>query len=188
MVPEVLGIAGSVIGILGSAWATIKYIVPKITPHFERQFYMHKYGVHIIRDIERQFGKEAGTAIKEILQKRAANLVIDGLRLDIIENASGLGIYICDAVGKCTYANKTLATMFGLQQKDMLGYGWTANIVDQQKAYLNWKFAVENRIPYHDTYTVEVNGKHVTYTTEAEESISDGELIGFVGIVKKVSE
>lgn len=183
---EIIGVTGGVLGIIGSAWAGFKLIVPKLTPHLDRQYYMHTSGVHVIKDIERHFGKEAGRAIKEILQKRAASLVIDGIRLDIIENAIGLGIYICDATGKCTYANKTLANMFGMQQKDMLGYGWTTNIIDQQKAFLNWRFAVDNRIPYNDVYEVELNGKIVKYISEAEESISDGELIGFVGIVREL--
>lgn len=178
------------LAIAGTIFAFAKWAWPRIAPLIINHLYLQQTGVNVIRDIEKHFGKEAGRVLKDIIQQRGLEIVIDEMRLNIIENAAGLGIYICNSDGRCTYANKTLAKMFGLSQHDMLGNGWIANIVDKQTAFNNWKFAVDNNTPYRDEYTIKVNGVITKYYTEAEPSLSeDGDVIlGYVGIVKLAEE
>jgi len=188
MVQSVMTLAISLITIIGSLFAFVKWAWPPIVNYLERYVYYHKTGVHVIRDIEANFGREAGRAIRDILMTRGSELILDEARLDIIENAVGLGIYICDPAGRCTYANKTLAKMFGMQQHDMLGYGWFHPIVDKPKAFTNWNFSIDNNVPYMDVYDIIVQGETKRISTEAEYSEAGSVIIGFVGIAKEIKQ
>lgn len=183
---DIIIVSSYILGIIGALYTFFKWAWPRIIPHIVNQWYYYDTGVHVIRDIEQTFGKSAGRVIREIINNRAQEMAIDEMRLNIIENAVGLGIYICNVDGECTYANKTLAKMFGLSQEEMKGYSWIGPIVDKQTAYANWKFAVSNGIPYRDTYEVKVNGEIFKYHTEAEPSMDENEKIklGYVGIVR----
>lgn len=185
---DIVTILGYLIAIIGGIFSFFKWIWPKIGPYFYNQIYLHQAGVHVIKDIEKQFGKEAGRVIKELLRERGLEIVIDEMRLNIIENAIGLGIYICSADGRCTYANKTVAKMFGLSQAEMLGNGWLKPIVDKQTAYQNWKRCQEHNIPYDDTYEVSVDGEIKKYWTQAEPSMDEDKtiILGYVGIVREI--
>lgn len=176
------------IAIIGSFYSFIKWVWPRLSPYFYNQIYLHQTGTHIIRDIEKQFGKEAGRVIKDLLKEKGLEIVIDEMRLNIIENAIGLGIYICSSDGKCTYANKTLAKMFGLSQTEMLGNGWLKPIINKQEAHSNWKRSVEYNIPYEDTYELKVDGEIKKYHTQAEPSMDEDRtvILGYVGTVREL--
>jgi len=189
-IKDIVSILAYSVTFLGGVYAFFKWVWPKLSPYFMDYMYVNFTGVHVIRDIETHFGKNAGRVLKEIIQRRGLDIAIDEMRLNIIENTIGLGIYICHSDGKCTYANKTLAKMFGISQEDMLGYGWLAPIVDKQKAYQIWKFALDNNIPYRDKYEVTVDGEIKLYYSEAEASVSenDGIILGYVGIVRLIDD
>jgi PAS domain S-box-containing protein len=167
----------------------LKWGWPKIKPIIENINYITADGIHVIKDIEHHLGKEAGKVLKEMISKNRIEVLVDELRLNIIENNIGLGIFICNPEGICTYSNKTLAKMFGLSQAEMIGHGWVGPIVDKEKAFNNWKFSVNNKVPYRDEYMVRVNGVEHRYYAEAEPSVADktNEVLGYVGIVKKVN-
>lgn len=190
VVKDLASVVYYLIAAITGIYVFLKWIWPKISPYFINQIYFHSNGVHVIRDIEAHFGKSAGKVLKEIMQQRGLEILIDEMRLNIIENAVGIGIYIADPSGNCTYANKTLAKMFGQAQHDMLGYGWIGPIVDKQKAFHTWKFAVDNNIPYRDVYDITVNGVTNTYHAEAEASVTDNSnvVLGYVGIVRLLSQ
>lgn len=187
---DIVTIGGYIVVIITACYTFVKWIWPKISPLFINSWYYYGTGVHVLKDIEKNFGKEAGRILKDIIQQRGLEIVIDEMRLNIIENTIGIGIFICDISGKCTYANKTLARMFGISQAEMLGNGWLTPIVDKQKAYLNWKFSVDNGTPYRDDYQIEVDGKIFNYHTEAEPSIGDDNagILGYVGIVRLIEK
>lgn len=187
-IKDILIISGYFVAVAGGVFSFYKWILPKISPYIFNYFYLHSTGVHVIRDIEAKFGKEAGRVIRQMIRDKGIEIVVDEMRLNIIENAIGLGIYICSPDGKCTYANKTLAKMFGLSQTEMLGNGWLKSIVNKQLAYSNWQKATEHNIPYDDVYEVQVDSKIKKYHTQAEPSMDeDGVVIlGYVGIVREV--
>lgn len=190
VIKDVATIAVYGIGIIGGIYGFFKWIYPKVYPFFRHQYYYHETGVHVIKDIELHFGKEAGRVLRDIMKQRGLEITIDEMRLNIIENAIGLGIFICNSDGKCTYANKTLAKMFGLSQHEMLGFGWLGPIIDKQTAYDNWKFSVDHGTPYRDMYDVRIADVTKTYTAEAEPSLDEEKRItlGFVGVVKEKTE
>ena len=185
-VKDIVTIIGYCVAIVGGIYGFYKWFLPRISPTLANHWYYYSTGVHVIRDIEIQFGKNAGKVIKDIMMQRGRDILIDEMRLDIIENAVGIGIFICNDIGECTYANKTLALMFGMDQTGMLNYGWVGPIVDKPTAMAEWKFSVANNTPYRATYQVKVNGKIRNCYAEAEASIDEHKTVklGYVGIVK----
>ncbi len=173
---------------VGGLYGLFKLLYPPINTYVGKHMYYHSTGIHVIKNIEKHFGREAGQIIRDIMSKKGYDIMVTQMRLDVIENAVGIGIYICDENGKCSYANKTLATMFGMQQEDMLGYGWSKPIINQQKAVNNWQFSVSNGTPYSDAYEVKIGNEIKEYYTEAESSVYEGRVIGYVGIVKEVKK
>lgn len=188
VIKDIATIIAYLIAIIGGLYSFFKWGWPKISPYFYNQIYLHQAGVHVIKDIEKQFGKEAGRVIKDLLREKGLEIVIDEMRLNIIENAIGLGIYICSSDGRCTYANKTLSKMFGLSQQEMIGNGWLKPIVDKQTAYTNWKRSVDHNIPYEDIYEVNVDGEIKKYHTQAEPSMDEDKtiILGYVGTIREV--
>lgn len=185
-IKDVVTILAYGVAIIGGIYSFFKWGWPKISPLIYNYFYLHSTGINVIRDIEAHFGKEAGKVLRDVIREKGLEIVIDEMRLNIIENTIGLGIFISDATGKCTYANKTLAKMFGRSQHDMLGYGWLSPIVDKQTAYNNWRFSIDNITPYRDTYSINSdNGVTIMYA-EAEPSMDEegNVILGYVGIVK----
>ncbi len=170
--------------ITASIWAFGKYIFPIIRRRIERSLYIHTTGVHVVQDIEKTFGREAGVALRRMVETLHQKIDMKDIRLDILENTLSIGIYLCDGDGKCTYANKTLADMFNMDKERMMGYGWLEPIVNKKAAYETWKFAVDNRIPYSDTYDVSTELGVRTYKTMAEPSIKDDIVLGYVGVVR----
>ncbi len=166
-----------------------KFTWPKIKPYWDDYVYYHTNAVHVIRDIEKAFGKEAGAAIKEVLLQKNNSIGFACARLDVIENAVGMGIFISDASGKFILANKTLCNIFDSQSEDMMEFGWIGKLEasDREKCYNNWMFSISHNIPYSDTYSITSNGKQVVVSAEAEPSMIGQTVIGWVGVVKKIN-
>lgn len=186
---DIVTIIVYVITIMVSVWSFVKWVLPFIKNYFKPGIYYNQTGYHILLNIEQNFGKEAGNVIKAFLKNSKLRSAIEEMRLNIIENATGIGIYLCDSNGNYTYANKTLAKMFLTDQESMLGHGWLTSIIDKKTAFDNWQFAVKNKTPYRDVYSIS-NLNHtlpaIQIYSEAEPSYdeSTGEIIGYVGICK----
>ena len=185
---ESLKIITGVFAIIGGLYAFGRIIFPYCKAYLAALYYHHTVGIHILKNIEKEFGVQAGKSIKDALVSLNNKVDTGNIRMDLIENTVNLGIYICDTSGKCSYVNRTLSEMFGQDKNDMLGYGWLEHITDKQKAFNTWRFSVENSIPYNDVYEVSVNGVVRRFSTEAEPSIEVGIVLGYVGIVKEIPQ
>jgi PAS domain S-box-containing protein len=179
-------VAVATITIITAVFTFIKFVYPKIKSRYTKDSYLYNTGFHIVNDIEKSFGKDAGNALRKLLETLHHKMDVKDVRLDIIENALSIGIYLCGSDGKVTYVNRTLSDMFGMDKEKMMGLGWLSPVVERETAFKRWDFAIKNQIPYSDTYNVEIDGKAYTYKTEAEPSIRDGIILGYVGVVKRV--
>lgn len=68
----------------------------------------------------------------------------------------GIAEYVCTPDGACIYASKRLCELFERSEMDMLGFGWTLSIVEDERdgAYLKWINSVKEKIPYEHTYRI----------------------------------
>lgn len=176
-----------VLTILGAIWGFWKIIEKPIVTFFVKTKYNYGTGYHIIQDIEKRFGKDAADKLVEFMKKSDSFDITTDMRLDMLEDAANIGIYVCNTDGKCIYANHTLCKMFGTSKEAMLGFGWIHGVVDKEKAYKNWMFSVNNNIPYEDNYEYLVENTIVKFKTVAEPKTAEknGVVLGYVGVVKK---
>lgn len=180
-----------IIGLLASLSATIvviwKWVLPYLTEYFTIHFYNHSVGHRIVKDIEKRLGRDAGRVLMEFMRDNDGRHLNQGIRLNLIENNLGIGIFVCDADGKCIYANETLCGIFGLSRQAMTGFGWLNPVVNKQEAFNSWMFSVNNKIPYRNEYDIKVGDTTSRVYAEAEATKAGDEVVlGYVGIVRYV--
>lgn len=88
------------------------------------------------------------------------------------------GVFECDSNGMCTYVNPTLARLYGLEASAMLGRGWLAAVAvaDRDRVWTAWQHAVQDQIPYEDTFTLQTGRKvkalaHICYGTDRKKPL-----------------
>lgn len=183
----ILAILISIVALISSFYAFVKWILPFAKYEYERQIHFRNEGYMLSKNMVRHFGKDAGESLRNLLASKNYEILLNSARLDELENETGIGVYVCNGDGVCTYANKTLSDLFGIEQEQMKGFGWAKGIIDQQKAVNNWNFAIKNNLPYSDTYSIRVDDKIKNVYTEARK-LKDNEagIQGYIGIVKEV--
>ncbi len=93
------------------------------------------------------------------------------IRQQISEKYLKIGVYICDLDGKCVWSNEYLNEMFGLDSKDMKGFGWLQAIhpKDRKRVHEEWLYSINENIQYNCEYTVcnPRDGRLIHIRTEA---------------------
>jgi transcriptional regulator with PAS, ATPase and Fis domain len=182
---DVTGIGG-IIGIITAIYAFYKWLKPSVMTYYEIHKFNYTVGHTLMKDIERKLGKTAAQNILDFMASSSNDRKTYDIRLDRVENAIGMGIYVADSKGKCIYANSTLSNMFGMDKEDMLNSGWLRAVIDREKSYSRWKFCIDNRVPYNDTYEILVDGVIKKCYTEAEAILVDDVVIGYVGTTSEI--
>ena len=137
--------------------------------------------------IHSHFGSNAATAIIESLRERTRDGAIREVRLTLLEESLGAGIYVCDPVtGKCLNCNTALAELFGLDIGAFRDFGWLCAILpdDRIAVYDRWTACVKNTIPYEYSYRVknQRTGREFRVLTRAYPAVlRDGTLLCYVG-------
>lgn len=82
----------------------------------------------------------------------------DGQRARDDANSSGdIHTFECNIDGTCVYASRSLAALFGLNQDEMLGYGWleaVSSAEERRRVQSNWQNAINTGSPYRDSYKI----------------------------------
>ena len=120
------------------------------------------------------------------------------LKAENLNDHVGTAQYICTPDGSYTYASKRLCEIFEKNETDMLGFGWTTAIVqeDRDRAFHKWMDCVKERIPYEDTYHIKSKNlnKNILITTttkvcfkyDAIEKRKTDEILFYIGTVVAV--
>lgn len=110
-----------------------------------------------VNSIKREFSENSGKTLKDQLIRIENGLRINDMRVKAIAmNLVNDGIYECDGEGKCTWVNKALAELWGMDKEEMLGAGWLSAIKaeDREETWQVWQYAIKNNIPYEAEYIV----------------------------------
>ncbi len=140
------------------------------------------------------FGNNAATALIESLRERTRDGAIREVRLTLLEDSLGAGIYVCDPVtGACLNCNTALAELFGLDQAAFRDFGWLSAIVpdDRIAVHERWTACVRNKIPYECSYRVknQRTGREFRVITRAYPAmLKDGTLLCYVGTAAEIRE
>jgi len=139
-----------------------------------------------------EFGDDPIGTICEILEGVRADHGELTVRQRLAERHLKIGIYVCETNGRCTFANDWLCEHFGIDSRDMLDFGWLSGIrkSDQRRVHEAWTTAIEERLPYEESYVVAPKNGDPDWTakTEAWPVMSGEEIICYVGYVERVEE
>lgn len=139
------------------------------------------------------------------IRKSVANWLIIPERLDDVEMRSARAlakadylinryeeaVYICTPDGQNILSSPALCEIFGMNQEDMAGYGWTRPILQEERTIqLNhWRNCVTTQAPYIATYKIKVDGviKIIETSAVAVKSGAD-KLLFYLGEVKEIEQ
>ena len=98
-----------------------------------------------------------------------------------------------DAHGTCTNANKALCKLFGAQENEMLGLGWTNFVIEEDKERIvdEWQANIEFGNEIISSYTVQ--NKETGKLTKVQYRAlimrdNDNSIISTIGVVERVKE
>jgi PAS domain-containing protein len=103
------------------------------------------------------FGTSPIDELHKILWESRFSISELEIRQRIAEKHLEIGIYACRPDGTCEWANDYLCDTFGLDSKEMKGFGWLSAISrdDRERVYETWMYSVQHGIPYDESYTIE---------------------------------
>lgn len=118
-------------------------------------------------------------------------ILINTGRIRIMMKADKFAHFECDAKGRCTWVNEAAAELFGVDREDMLGNGWAASILEEERNQVvkHWQESVKYDVPYTYKYKIfqkkrnKVIELKVTSVTIRD---SDGNPIMFCGNISEV--
>lgn len=183
-VAEVVEISGMVVGsagvVAGFVWAAYR-IACRICRAIVAADRLHDLLGRTPVDELHRIVSETATSVGEI-----------GIRQRITERHLSIGIFVCDASGRTTWANDYLCESFGIDSSSIDGFGWLSAVAkpDRQRVYEEWTRCVQNDLPYRDRYMVEPQhgGQPWECVTEAWPKKEGERTLYYVGYAKRVEE
>ena len=157
------------------------------------RYFRRAYRVWLSIDhLHSEFGADPVKKLAAIIRGMEADSSEIELRQRITETHLGIGVYSCATDGRCTWANDTLIQGFGIDSSQILGYGWTSAIDENERDRVvkKWTQAVKDVLPYKEHYKViPPNGlKPWNAITEAWPVVVGGKMICVIGYVKRVQD
>lgn len=140
------------------------------------------------------FGENAPVEIKNRIDEIENSLEVMSIRQEIHETYIQTGICIFQPLdGKLRFSNDYANDLFGLDSKQMIDYGWTKGIPNQDRdeVFLSFKNAIENTMPWKSSFFVENETTKEGYKVDTETYIvynSEEEITCYVGLVVKSNE
>ena len=168
--------------IVGTVWAGLVAVARfggrlcRVLPAIDR---LHDLFGHSPIEELHAFVREARSSVSEL-----------EIRQRIAERHLAIGIYVCDEEGRLTWCNDHLCESFGLDSRDMRGWGWLQAIhaEDQSRVHGAWTNAVAKDLPYRDTYRVNKKGSSevwLAFTEAIPVRGTSNSNISYVGYVKR---
>lgn len=138
-----------------------------------------------------QLAPNGGSSVFDTIKRIDARQDEIVARTMAIQDSAPNAIFECSASGACTFANRKLSELFGMDWSEMQNNGWLQAIRDddRERVYEKWHHAVANDIPYRDEYTVvnQRTGALVRCVSMAKAMKDrDGKTLGYYGTVMPI--
>lgn len=139
-----------------------------------------------------EFGDRPAKRIADAVRTVSCSQDLAQLKVEILHRHLGIGIFVCDPSGKCTEVNDQLCELFGLDSKEMVGFGWLSAVVegDRMETHKAWAYAVKNDLPYRSEYTIRNARTHSELRVRARAwaTKEGGVTLGYLGYVTPVED
>ena len=129
--------------------------------------------------------------LKDYVLDIYSQTLINTGRLRILMKSDKFAHFECDATGKCTWVNQAAADLFGVEKEDMLGNGWAASIIEEERNEVvkHWQESVKYDVPY--TYKYKILQKKLNKVIELKVTSvtirdAEGRPIMFCGNISEV--
>ena len=113
-------------------------------------------------------------------------------RFRTLSEASPLGVFATDAAGSCTYTNARWQAIYGLNEAEALGDGWSRTLHPDDKAavFAEWQRTAALKCAFDMEFRVRHDDGTVRHLRSVSRSMLDehGGVVGHVGSVEDVTE
>ncbi len=107
--------------------------------------------VPLIKELDSQHKTFEATITKAIEQAD-----VTCLKANLLYEESPIARYECDMDGKCIWTNSALQKMWGMNESQLLGFGWLSGLhpEDVKRVEQDWMDTVEHWVPYRARYRI----------------------------------
>ena len=113
-------------------------------------------------------------------------------RFRVLSDASPLGVYAADAEGACTYTNARWQTIYGLEQAQSLGNGWTQTLHPDDRAavFAEWERSAAQRTGFDMAFRILLASGEVRHVRSRAQPVLNArdQVTGYVGTVDDITE
>jgi PAS domain S-box-containing protein len=113
-------------------------------------------------------------------------------RFRMLASLAPVGVYLCDLMGHCTYANPRWCEMAGLSPEAALGNGWVQGLhpEDRDKILAHWAQMVASEGHWALEYRFQTPDGRVTWVhgLAAAQRDASGKVVGYVGVNTDITE
>ncbi len=110
----------------------------------------------------------------------------------MLQDIAGNTFWQSDASGRMVYASSALADLMGLDQKDVLGYGWVSAIYaeDRVRVGQEWQAAVQQGRRFDETYQIVTPDRKMVAVNARALPVTGtrGQITGYIGIVQVLNQ
>lgn len=180
-IADLWGYALAIVGVLAVCHGRIVKLYRTVSRAFRLSNAIHDH-----------FGTDPALSIVESLRQHTRDGAVREVRLTLLEESLGAGIYVCDATtGACTNCNTALAELYGLDKAAFRDSGWLSAVVpdDRISVYERWQESVRKKIPYELSYFVRnqrTDRKFRVITKAYPAVLADGTILCYVGTCEEV--
>lgn len=144
---------------------------------------LDEHGV-MLKALDAETKYNGGSTIKDQLRAIRDNMLFMWATQESQNAALDLPIFYCGVDGRCTKASGPLATLFGMNQQDMLGYGWMVAVhpQDRESVAAAWRRTLVEGYPFDIDYRL-LDGC-VVHAVARPVTDAHGAMCGYHGVVR----
>lgn len=135
-----------------------------------------------------QLKPNGGESLSDVIRKMSHGMTLLRARVFGVIDMDKTPVYEFDQTGACTFANRALCDLFGIDKSAMLGNGWIRGVDfnERDETYREWMSSVTDRRPYDCAYTVvnQRTGQRYKVKTHADPIIVDGDIAAYRGWIE----
>jgi len=180
-VEQYLAIASGVAGGLAVSFKLLRWAYRAVQDVQEK--------LDIIEGLSRELVPNGGTSMRDSMNRVEASVVTLTSKLRMIVQLNEWDAFETDSKGNWTCSTGKFHEYVGLEQRDLLGYGWLNAVHpdDRERISREWAVAIKQERDWIAKFTTRhiETGQCREYRIKAQALRLNGKLIGHLGLIEK---